>query len=65
MNHPAELAMVSFLQKAMAGESTMTEEVADKVASDVKDALFKQFDSGPRDDFRLRMANCNHSISHS
>ena len=57
MNHPAELAMVSFLQKAMAGESTMTEEVADKVASDVKDALFKQFDSGPRDDFRLRMSN--------
>lgn len=57
MNHPAELAMVSFLQKAMAGETTMTEEVADKVASDVKDALFKQFDSGPRDDFRLRMSN--------
>jgi len=57
MNHPAELAMLSFLQKAMAGESTMTEEVADKVASDVKNALFKQFDSGPRDDFRLRMSN--------
>jgi hypothetical protein len=35
----------------------MTEEVADKVASDVKAALFKQFDSGPRDKFRLRMSN--------
>jgi len=57
VNHPAELAMFSFLQKAMAGETTMTEEVADKVASDVKAALFKQFDSGPRDEFRLRMSN--------
>ena len=57
MNHPAELMVFSFLQKAMAGETTMTEEVADKVASDVKAALFKQFDSGPRDEFRLRMSN--------
>jgi hypothetical protein len=57
MEHPAELAIFSFLQKAMAGETTMTEEVADKVASDVKAALFKQFDSGPRDEFRLRMSN--------
>jgi hypothetical protein len=57
VNHPAELAIFSFLQKAMAGETTMTEEVADQVASDVKAALFKQFDSGPRDEFRLRMSN--------
>ena len=57
MNHPAELMVFSFLQKALAGETTMTEEVADKVASDVKAALFKQFDSGPRDEFRLRMSN--------
>jgi hypothetical protein len=57
MNHPAELMVFSFLQKAMAGETTMTEEVADQVASDVKAALFKQFDSGPRDEFRLRMSN--------
>lgn len=57
MNHPAELKVFDFLQKALAGETTMTEEVADKVASDVKAALFKQFDSGPRDEFRLRMSN--------
>ena len=57
MNHPAELAVYNFLQKAMAGETTMDKEVADKVASDVRDALFKQFDSGPRDEFRLRMSN--------
>ena len=57
MNHHAELAVFTFLQKAMAGETTMTEEVADQVASDVKAALNKQFSSGPRDEFRLRMSN--------
>jgi len=57
MNHPAELAVYSFLQLAMDGKAKMTDEVADMVASDVKDALNKQFNSGPRDDFRLRMSN--------
>lgn len=57
MNHPAELSVYSFLQKAMAGETTITEEVADKVASDVKAAMLKQFAGGPRDEFRLRMSN--------
>ena len=57
MNHPAELAVYSFLQKAMAGETTMDKEVAAQVASDVEAALFKQFNSGPRDEFKLRMSN--------
>ena len=57
MNHPAELQVFSYLQKAMKGEATMTEEVATQVASDVKAALDKQFNSPPRDEFRLRMSN--------
>ena len=57
MNHPAELSVYTYLQKAMAGEVAMAEEVIDKVASDVKAAMLKQFSSGPRDDFRLRMSN--------
>ena len=57
MNHTAELAVYSFLQKAMAGETTMDKEVADQVASDIRSALYKQFDSGPRGEFRLRMSN--------
>ena len=57
MNHPAELMVYSFLQKAMAGEASMTEEVAAQVASDVQAAMHKQFNSGPRDEFRLRMSN--------
>ena len=57
MTHPAEIAVYSFLQDAMDGKTTMDEEVAEQVASDIKAALFKQFDSGPRDEFRLRMSN--------
>ena len=57
MNHPAELMVYNFLQKAMAGEASMTEEVAAQVASDVQAAMNKQFNSGPRDEFRLRMSN--------
>ena len=57
MEHPAELKVYSFFQRAVAGKTSFSEEVADKVASDVKAALLKQFDSGPRDEFRLRMSN--------
>ena len=57
MNHPAELSVYTYLQQAMAGEVAMAEEVIDKVASDVKAAMLKQFSSGPRDEFRLRMSN--------
>lgn len=57
MNHPAELRVFNFLQKAMAGEATMTEAVTKQVAADVEAAMDKQFNSGPRNDFRLRMSN--------
>lgn len=57
MNHPAELAVFSFLQKAMAGEANMTEAVTKQVAADVEAAMNKQFNSGPRDQFKLRMSN--------
>ena len=57
MNHPAELAVYSFLQLAMAGKAKMSKEVIEQVASDVEAAMNKQFNSGPRDKFRLRMSN--------
>ena len=41
----------------MAGETAMSKVVAQQVAADVEAALYKQFDSGPRDAFRLRMSN--------
>ena len=55
--HSAELKIYSFFQRAVAGKTSFSEGVADQVASDVKAALLKQFDSGPRGDFRLRMSN--------
>ena len=57
MHHHAELAVYSFLQKAMKGESDMAEEIRDQVAQDVKAALEKQFSGPSRDEFKLRMSN--------
>ena len=57
MNHPAELAIFEYLGKAVKGETSMAEDIRKQVASDVEAALEKQFSSGPRDKFRLRMSN--------
>lgn len=57
MNHTAELALHTFLQKALAGETTVDEAVIEQVGKDVADAVRKQFSSGPRDGFKLRMSN--------
>ena len=57
MNHPAELAVFEYLGKAVNGETSMAEDIRKQVASDVEAALEKQFSSGPRDKFRLRMSN--------
>ena len=57
MNHPAEIAVYDLLQKATAGEASMSEEVIKQIASDVEAAMHKQFNSGPRDAFKLRMSN--------
>ncbi len=57
MNHPAELAVFEYLGKAVKGETSMAEDIRKQVASDVEAALEKQFSSGPRDKFRLRMSN--------
>ena len=57
MNHVAELALHTFLQKALAGETTVDEAVIEHVGKDVADAVRKQFSSGSRDEFKLRMSN--------
>ena len=56
MNHPAEVAIHSFLQKAMQGESRMSKPIINIVVKDVKDALSRQF-SGEKRKFKLRMSN--------
>ena len=58
MNHPDELAVHQYLEDAVAGNTTISEETIEQVASDIKDALKRQFGSGGRSsDFRLRMSN--------
>tara|TARA_E500000318_G_scaffold104916_1_gene111339 strand:- start:627 stop:1490 length:864 start_codon:yes stop_codon:yes gene_type:complete len=58
MNHPAELALHQYMEDAVAGKTTMSAETIEQVASDVKDAMKRQFNSmGRKGDFRLRMSN--------
>jgi hypothetical protein len=57
MNHPAELSVHSYLRKAIDGKTSMSKEVIKAICDDVAAALEKQFNSGPRDEFRLRMSN--------
>jgi len=56
MNHPAELAIHSFLQKVMLGETSMDKAIVDLVAKDVSEAMSRQF-SGEKRTFKLRMSN--------
>ena len=57
MIHPAEISVHAFLRSAINGTASMSEEVIQQVATDVAAALNKQFNGGPRDEFRLRMSN--------
>ena len=57
MNHPAELALHQYMEDAVSGKTTMSDTTIDQVASDIKDALKRQFGGSKRGDFRLRMSN--------
>jgi hypothetical protein len=58
MKHPAELALHQYMADAVSGSSTMSETTINQVATDVADALKRQFGGGKsREDFRLRMSN--------
>ena len=58
MNHPAELALHQYMEKAANGKTTMSPDTIKQVAQDVSDALQRQFGGGnKRDGFRLRMSN--------
>lgn len=58
MHHPAELALHSYLEKACRGESSMSEDTINQIATDVSKALQRQFGGGnKRNNFKLRMSN--------
>lgn len=58
MNHPAEVALHMLLQAVAAGSGSVSDDILDQVAADVKAALKKQL-SGPsrKENFSLRMSN--------
>ena len=43
MNHPAELALHQYMDSAVKGDSTMSETTINQVATDISDALKRQF----------------------
>ena len=58
MKHPAELALHQYMEDAVADKTTISADTIEQVASDIKDALQRQFGSdGRKGDFRLRMSN--------
>jgi hypothetical protein len=58
MNHPAELSLHQYLEDAVNGKTQMSKKTIDQVASDIADALQRQFGGGSkRDEFTLRMSN--------
>lgn len=58
MNHPAEVALHMLLQAVAAGSGSVSDDILDQVAADVKASLKKQL-SGPsrKENFSLRMSN--------
>jgi hypothetical protein len=58
MNHPAELALHQYMENAVKGDSTISEDTIKQVANDVADAMRRQFGGGKgRGDFKMRMSN--------
>lgn len=58
MKHPAELALAQYLESAVKGESSISEDTIKRIASDIQEALQRQFGGGnKRDKFSLRMSN--------
>ena len=58
MNHPAELALHQYLDNAVKGKSSISEETIKQIGDDVMAAAKRQFGGGnKRDKFGLRMSN--------
>ena len=58
MNHPAELALHQYLEDAVTGKSSMSQDTIKQIGDDVMAAAQRQFGGGnKRDKFGLRMSN--------
>lgn len=58
MNHPAEIALHQYLESAVKGKSSISDNTIEQISNDITDALKRQFGSGrSRKDFTIRMSN--------
>ena len=57
LNHPAELALHGLLEKVVKGQASFSQNTAEQIADDIKEAILKQFNAGGKRDFKLRMSN--------
>lgn len=58
MNHPVELILHQFMESALKGEASISKENVEQIASDIADAVNRQFnETKNRSNFRLRMSN--------
>jgi hypothetical protein len=57
VNHPAEMMIHQYLENATSGKSAMSQENIEQVATDIKDALNRQFNTKRDEKFRFRMSN--------
>ena len=57
MQHPAELSLHSYMNKALKGTSVVSTKTVNQIATDVANAVKRQFGGGKRGEFRLRMSN--------
>jgi CRISPR/Cas system-associated exonuclease Cas4 (RecB family) len=57
VNHQAELAVYKYLDDVNQGKKSMSQEVMDTIANDIKDALHRQFNYKRDETFSFRMSN--------
>ena len=63
MNHRAELAIHKLLEDVLASRKQMSMETIEGVATDIKDAMDRQFGTkNDRGDFKLRMSNIGKTL---
>tara|TARA_R110002020_G_scaffold4096_4_gene18053 strand:- start:1519 stop:2367 length:849 start_codon:yes stop_codon:yes gene_type:complete len=57
MQHRAELAVHKYLTDAVSGSGSMGEDTIEQIATDIKDALHRQFNSKQKRKYSLRMSS--------
>ena len=57
MQHPAELSLHQYMNKALKGNATVSSSTVSQVANDVANAVKRQFGGEKRGEFKLRMSN--------